>query len=63
VVWEWEPSLAAAVEEAWSRRLPGGNLGGIAASLSDVMENLQGWRKQHFRSVPKEIDKKTYLVG
>jgi hypothetical protein len=58
IVWEREPSLPAAIEEAWSRRIPGRDLGDVASSLRHVMDNLHDWRKTHFKSVPKEIEKK-----
>jgi hypothetical protein len=58
VVWEREPSLAAAVEEAWSRRIPGQDLGDVAQSLRSVMSSMYKWKNTHFKSVPKEIEKK-----
>jgi hypothetical protein len=58
IVWEREPSLSAAVEEAWSRREPVGDLGDVAASLSSMMSSLYSWKREHFKSVPKEIEKK-----
>jgi hypothetical protein len=58
VVWEREPSLAAAVEEAWSRRIPGQDIGDVAQSLRSVMSSMYKWKNTHFKSVPKEIEKK-----
>jgi hypothetical protein len=58
IVWEREPSLSATVEEAWSRRVPVGDLGDVAASLSSMMSSLYSWKREHFKSVPKEIEKK-----
>jgi type II secretory pathway component PulJ len=63
VVWEREPSLAAAVEEAWSRRIPGSGLGAIEESLNDIMKNLQRWRKTHFKSIPKELERKRDMLA
>jgi hypothetical protein len=37
VIWEREPSLPAAVEEAWSRRVPIQNLGDVNEALRGVM--------------------------
>jgi hypothetical protein len=62
VVWEREPSLAAAVEEGWSRRIPRSDLGAIEESLNDVMRNLQSWRKTHFKSIPKELERKRAML-
>jgi hypothetical protein len=62
VVWEREPSLVAAVEEDWPRRTTGGDLGAIVESLNDVMSNLQEWSKSHFKSVPKELEKKRAML-
>ena len=53
VAWEREPSLAAVVEEAWSCRVPGRDLGDVAMSLKSVIDNLQMWRKDNFKSIPK----------
>jgi hypothetical protein len=50
--------LSATVEEAWSRRVPVGDLGDVAASLSSMMSSLYSWKREHFKSVPKEIEKK-----
>jgi hypothetical protein len=58
VVWKREPSLPAAIEEAWSRRIPGQDLGDIASSLSVIMENLYKWKRAYFKSLKKEIEKK-----
>jgi hypothetical protein len=58
VFWERESSLPAIVEEAWSRRIPGQDLGDVASSLSAIMENLYKWKRMYFKSVPKEIAKK-----
>jgi hypothetical protein len=62
VVWEREPFLAAAVEEAWSRRVSVRDLGDVAVSLKTMMSNLQSWWKTHFKSIPKEIEKKRALL-
>jgi hypothetical protein len=58
IVWEREPSLSAAVEEAWSRRVPVGDLGDVAASLSSMISSLYSWKREHFKSVPRGIEKK-----
>jgi hypothetical protein len=39
ICWEREPSLASAVEEAWSRRVPSEDLGDINSAFKDVMSN------------------------
>jgi hypothetical protein len=57
-MWEREPSLAATVEEAWSRRVGVRDLGDICSSLRTVMGSLYDWRKQHFKPVSREIDRK-----
>jgi hypothetical protein len=62
VVWEREPSLAAAVQEAWSRRIPGSDLGAVEQSFNEVMNNLQRWRRTHFKSIPKEIERKRIIL-
>jgi hypothetical protein len=62
VVWEREPSLTAAVEEAWSRRVPVSDLGDVAASLKSMMTSLYAWKREHFKSVPREIEKKRALL-
>ena len=58
VMWEKEPSLAAAVEESWSRRVPVQDLGDSNASLKTVMSSLYSWKTKHVGCVPKEIEKK-----
>jgi hypothetical protein len=58
IMWEREPSLAATVEEAWSRRVGVRDLGDICSSLRTVMGSLYDWRKQHFKPVSREIDRK-----
>jgi hypothetical protein len=58
VVWEREPPLAATIEEAWSRWIPGQDLGDVAQSLRSVMSSMYKWKNTHFKSVPKEIEKK-----
>jgi hypothetical protein len=50
------------VEEAWSRRVPVRDLGDVAVSLKTIMSNLQSWRKMHFKSIPKELEKKHPLL-
>jgi predicted transcriptional regulator len=62
VVWEREPSLAAAVEVAWSRRLACNDLGDVSNSLQMVMSSLYNWKNTHFKSIRKEIDKKRALL-
>jgi hypothetical protein len=57
IAWEREPSLAAAVEEAWSRRVPSSDLGDVNETLKNVMTSLYNWKSVHFKSVPKEIEK------
>jgi hypothetical protein len=57
VMWEREPSLPAAVEEAWSRRVPVHDLGDITMSMQTVMSSLYDWKKKHFKSVPRELEK------
>jgi hypothetical protein len=42
VLWEREPSLPAAVEEVWSRRVPIQNLGDVNEALRGVMLGLYG---------------------
>jgi hypothetical protein len=56
-MWEREPSLPAAVEEAWSRRIPVHDLGDITMSMQTVMSSLYDWKKKHFKSVPRELEK------
>jgi hypothetical protein len=34
------------------------DLGDVAASLSSMMSNLYSWKREHFKSVPREIEKK-----
>ncbi|XP_071680173.1 uncharacterized protein [Lolium perenne] len=63
IAWEREPSLPAAVEEAWSRRVPGSDLGDVASSLQSVMNNLYTWKREHFKWVPKEMEKKRALLA
>jgi hypothetical protein len=58
VMWEREPSLAAAVEEAWSRRVGVHDLSDICSSLRSVMNSLYDWKRQHFKPISKELDKK-----
>jgi hypothetical protein len=62
VVWERDPSLPAAVEEAWSRRIPCNDLGDVSASLRTMMSSLQSWKNTHFKSIPREIEKKRNLL-
>jgi hypothetical protein len=56
-MWEREPSLPAGVEEAWSRRVPVHDLGDITMSMQTVMSSLYDWKKKHFKSVPRELEK------
>jgi hypothetical protein len=62
IAWEREPSLAAAVEEAWSRRVPSEDLGDINFALKDVMSNLYKWKGVHFKSLHKEIERRRLLL-
>jgi hypothetical protein len=62
IAWEREPSLAAAVEEAWSRRVPSEDLGDINFALKDVMSNLYKWKSVHFKSLHKEIERRRLLL-
>jgi hypothetical protein len=55
IAWEHEPSLPAAVEEAWSRRVPCNDLGSVDDTLHDMMNSLYAWKYTHFKSVPKEM--------
>jgi hypothetical protein len=57
IAWEREPSLPAAVEEAWSRRVACNDLGDVNATLREVMNSLYGWKNKFFKSVPKELDR------
>jgi hypothetical protein len=57
-MWERESSLASAVEEAWSRRIPGQDLGDVSESLKSVMTSLYKWRNSHIKLLPREIEKK-----
>jgi hypothetical protein len=57
-MWEREPSLAATVEEAWSRRVPIDSLGDITDSLNSMMKSLYSWKSEFFGSVPKLIEQK-----
>jgi hypothetical protein len=57
-MWEREPSLAATVEDAWSRRAGVQDLGDICLSLRNVMGSLYDWKKRHFKPVSKELEKK-----
>jgi hypothetical protein len=57
-MWKREPSLGVAMEEAWSRRIPGHDLGDVSNSLKSVMTCLYNWKNSHFKSVPREIEKK-----
>jgi hypothetical protein len=63
VMWEREPSLAAAVEEAWSRRVGVQDLSDVCSSLRSVMNSLYDWKRQHFKPISKELDKKTQTIG
>jgi hypothetical protein len=38
------------------------DLGDVAVSLKTIMSNLQSWRKMHFKSIPKELEKKLALL-
>nr|XP_051205578.1 uncharacterized protein LOC127319648 [Lolium perenne] len=58
VMWEREPSLAATVEDAWSRRVGVHDLGDICSSFHTIMGSLYDWKKKHFKPVSKEIEKK-----
>jgi hypothetical protein len=58
VAWERVPSLPAAVEEAWSRRVASQDLGDINGSLQEVMNSLYKWKVDNFTSLPKVIEKK-----
>jgi hypothetical protein len=58
VAWEREPSLSAAVEEAWLRRVPCQDLGDINNSQKEVMSGLYKWKAVHFKSLSKEIEKR-----
>jgi hypothetical protein len=62
-MWEREPSLAPAVEEAWSRRVPIHDLGDVNTSLKTVMSSLYNWKSVHIGSVPKELERKRKLLG
>jgi hypothetical protein len=62
ICWEREPSLASAVEEAWSKRVPCEDLGDINSVLNDVMSNLYRWKSDKFKHFPKEMEKKRILM-
>jgi hypothetical protein len=57
IMWEREPSLAFAVEDAWSRRVTTQNLGDISASFRNVMASLYDWKKKYFGSLPQRMEK------
>jgi hypothetical protein len=57
IAWEREPSLAATVEEAWSRRVPSQDLGDVNIALRDVMGSLYSWKTKCFKSVAKELER------
>jgi hypothetical protein len=46
VAWEREPTLAAAIEEAWARRPNESGLGGISSAFNTVMGSLYSWRSK-----------------
>jgi hypothetical protein len=50
--------LPAAVEEAWSRRVPRHDLGVVSTLLWLVVDGIYMWKNVHFKSVPREIEKK-----
>jgi hypothetical protein len=58
VMWEREPSLAATVEEAWSRRIHVQDLGDVHSSMKSIMSSMYSWKMQHFKSVPRELEKR-----
>jgi hypothetical protein len=58
VMWEREPSLAATVEEAWSRRIPVQDLGDVHSSMKSIMSSMYSWKMQYFKSVPRELEKR-----
>jgi hypothetical protein len=58
VMWDREPSLGAAVDEAWSRRVGIHDLSDTYSSLRSVMSLLYDWKWQHFKPISKELDKK-----
>jgi hypothetical protein len=57
-MWERDPSLPHAVEEAWSRRVPVQDLGDVAASMKTMMTSLFNWKSKHFKSIPREMEVK-----
>jgi hypothetical protein len=57
VMWEREPSLTAAVEEAWSRRVGSPDLGGISSAFHSIMGNLYEWKKKNFAPVSRKLDR------
>ncbi|XP_071674251.1 uncharacterized protein [Lolium perenne] len=59
IMWEREPSLPAAVEEAWSRRVPVGDLGHVAMSMQTIMASPYSWKSKHFKSIPREMEEKS----
>jgi hypothetical protein len=58
VMWEREPSLNAAVEESWSKRIKTQDLGDINTSLKAVMCSLYSWKSKNIGNVPKELERK-----
>ena len=58
IMWEREPSLTATVEKAWLRHVGVKDLGDVCSALRSVMGSLYDWKREHFKPVSKELDKR-----
>jgi hypothetical protein len=58
IMWEREPSLAATVQDAWSRRLPILDLGDINEAMKSMMNDLYSWKADAIGSVPRKLKEK-----
>jgi hypothetical protein len=56
IMWEHEPSLSAAIGEAWKNGKQVSDLGGIAANLHGVMASLKRGSRQKFGAVTLELE-------
>lgn len=56
IMWEREKSLEGEIELAWMNAGQITCLGSISKSLQEVMNTLQGWSKENFGSVRKELE-------
>lgn len=57
IMWERDLMLPNVIAGAWEKHRPASNLGSVANSLKEVMNDLRQWSKANFGNVLKEIEK------